>query len=406
MRSTFAKVAVQFGILAIAACSRTPLDPAGGGGWSDGDTGGAVGGGTGGSVTVASGGRANTGGSFPMGGNATAATAGGRPATGATGGRPNVGGSGGGGLGGGSGGFAIASGGRGGSAGSMPNGGIPARGGSGGFGASAGGTPIMAGGGAGGIMIRLDGGFGGGGGGGGGMIRDGGFDVRDVGSDRVDALLTGGNFGKGGAMSSGGSPCPGLASNEELIDDLNDGDRFIARVNGRLGAWKDGDDGTPGGTMYPDPAATFTPTDTGDACWKYAAYIKGTGFTDGGANLSFGLGAPYDASRYTGLSFWAKSDIPAGQTIHVLFPDKDTDPDGGVCKTVGLLPERCYDHYGATVPITPGWNHYTVAFKDLLQGGWGRQATAFDPSTLFEVSFQIPSNATFALWFDDVAFTM
>jgi len=39
--------------------------------------------------------------------------------------------------------------------------------------------------------------------------------------------------GVGGSV--GGTTCPGLAPNEELIDDMNDGDRFIPQVNGRAG---------------------------------------------------------------------------------------------------------------------------------------------------------------------------
>jgi hypothetical protein len=73
---------------------------------------------------------------------------------------------------------------------------------------------------------------------------------------------------------------------------------------------------------------------------------------------------------------------------------------------MGTAAEQCYDHYGEYLPIEPGWRRYIIAFKDLAQSGWGRQGTAFDPSTLFEVFFQIPANATFALWVDDVAFTM
>jgi hypothetical protein len=210
----------------------------------------------------------------------------------------------------------------------------------------------------------------------------------------------------GSVVSSGGSSSSTtLASNEELIDDLNDNDRFLAKTNGRVGAWETSNDGTPGGSMYPDPKTTFAPSDTGDPNWKYAVYVKGSGFTNNGSNVSLGLGAPYDASKYTGISFWAKSD--AGSTYaRVLFPDKDTDLDAGLCTMNGPTSNMCYDHYGYRFSFTPGWNKYTIPFKSLTQDGWGRKGTGFDPSTLFEIIFQFPANATYAVWIDNLAFTM
>lgn len=381
MKSTIAMprswTACVLGTLFIAACARTPLDSGmGQAAQSESGTGGA---------SVAGSGGANVGGAGKGG------------ATFATGGAWNtleVLGSGGAaghlGSGGGSGG--IGTGGR--------RGGNVASGGTPGFAGNAGGTVTVARGGSGGTT-RFDGGLGGNAGGG----RDGSYDARDLGRDRTDTLATVGSGGRGGGTGSGGSAtCPATAGDEELIDDLNDGDRYLPRVNGRVGAWSDGNDHTPGGTMYPDPSTTFTPTDTGDACWQYAVYVKGTGFTDGGANFWFGLGAPYDASKYSGISFWAKSDAGT-QNLRALFPDKDTDPDAGLCKTAGNT-NQCYDHYGFRMTIAPGWNRYTVSFKNLTQDGWGRQGTAFDPSSLFQIFFQFPANATFALWLDNIAFTL
>jgi hypothetical protein len=240
-----------------------------------------------------------------------------------------------------------------------------------------------------------------------------------AGTTAVGGTTMGRSGGAGGAISSsrggttvigstvvstGGRPSPlPLESNEELIDDLNDGDRFVAKQGGRVGAWKTWDDGTPGGTMVPDPNTTFAPTDTGDPSAKYAVYVKGSGFTANGSTISLGLGAPYDASKYTGITFWAKND--AGSTYaRVQFPDKDTDVDAGLCKMSGPAADMCYDHYGYRISFDPGWNKYRVLFKDLTQDGWGHKGTAFDPSTLFEIIFQFPANATYAVWIDNLAF--
>jgi hypothetical protein len=268
----------------------------------------------------------------------------------------------------------------------------------GGHSTSSGGIP-NAGGSAGGSAgsIKVDGGFGGGGG---SSIKPDAY----VFPDGVGSIPeTGSTIKLDGALRTDAITCPGLASNEELIDDLNDGDRFIPMVNGRVGAWSDYHDASPSGKMFPDPSTGFVATDTGDVCRKFAAYVAGTGYVLGGASFSFGLGSPYDASKYTGISFWAKIDAGTSPGIRVAFPDKDTQPDGNICQ-----PGTCYNHYGYLInPLTTTWTKYTVSFSKLTQElGWGHLGTAFDPTTLYQVTFDIPVNATFGIWIDDVAFTM
>jgi hypothetical protein len=224
---------------------------------------------------------------------------------------------------------------------------------------------------------------------------------------------TGGTAGRGGAgggggiVSTGGTAgtggCLGLAPNEELIDDLNDGDRYIPSIKGRVGAWKANHDGSPNAKMYPD--GDFVPTQTGDACRKYAAYVYGGGYVDWGSDFLFGLGAPYDASKYTGITFWAKVDPGTLSVVRVTFPDKDTDPAGNLCSDTSTAgTNACYNHYGKRLTLSSTWMKYTVSFSDLTQGSWGRQAP-FDPATIYEVQFQIQAGSNFGIWVDDVAFT-
>ena len=249
--------------------------------------------------------------------------------------------------------------------------------------------------------------FGGSTGGRGGMVPLGGTVV----GGRGGTVPLGGTVvgGRGGTASTGGAggtaattSCPGLALNEELIDDMNDGDRFIPQVNGRAGAWKDSNDGTPGSTMFPNPAGPFTMTNTGDVCRKYAVYTYGGPFVDTGATVGFGIGGPYDASKYDGISFWAKIDS-GSYGLRVAFPDKDTSPDGGLCQG-SVAGNQCYDHYGYRITnLTTSWTKYTVYFNSLSQDGWGRSGGGFDRATIFEVQFQIPKNGTFGVWIDDVA---
>jgi hypothetical protein len=234
------------------------------------------------------------------------------------------------------------------------------------------------------------------------IIRDLGNDLRDTGRDS-----TGGAIGSGGAPGPDGGTCTGLAPNEELIDDLNDGDRFIPAVNGRSGAWFDSHDSSPNGKMSPDPRTGFAPTNTGDGCRKYASYVSGSGYVLDGAAFWFGLGSPYNASKYTGISFWGKIDPGTTSTIRVAFPDKDTFPDGNLCSTASNAGSNgCYNDYIYRVTLTDTWTKYTINFSQLAQDpGWGRLGNGFDPASLYQVVFRISANATFGFWIDDVAFT-
>jgi hypothetical protein len=255
-------------------------------------------------------------------------------------------------------------------------------------------------------LIKYDGGAGGAAG---RIFPDGGFGGSGgvVGRDGGDARPIGTDAGDGGPVTTDVMTCQGLASNEELIDNLNDGDRFIPSVSGRAGAWSDSHDSSPSGKMFPDPTTGFVASDSGDACRKFAAYTYGSGYVLWGANLWVGLGGPYNASNYNGISFWAKIDTGTSAVVRVAFPDKDTQPDGNVCQTsVSSGSTACYDHYGYRETLTSTWTKYTISFSQLAQENWGHAGTAFDPSSLYEILFQIPVGANFGVWIDDIAFTM
>jgi hypothetical protein len=157
--------------------------------------------------------------------------------------------------------------------------------------------------------------------------------------------------------------------------------------------------------MFPDPAGLFTMTNTGDPCRKYAAYVYGGPFVDGNPVFFFGIGGPYNASKYNGISFWAKIDSGTTSGLRVAFPDKDTQIDGALCQASGTGTNLCWDHYGKRINLTTTWTKYSVSFSSLTQDGWGRAGAGFDPSTIYEVQFQIPVNTKFGIWIDDVALT-
>ncbi len=257
----------------------------------------------------------------------------------------------------------------------------------------------------------------------GGSITAGG--IQGTGGTQAAGGTTAGSggFGTGGTSSVGGSPvtggspstggssaCPSyLLPNEELIDDMDDGTAAIPQVNGRRGAWSDYLNDTSGAFMVPDPSVAFYVTDTGDICRKYAVYVYGQTSTDpgAGAQVGFSLGSPYNASAYTGLSFWAKIDANTGTPLRVTFPDGDTDPRGAVCQTNTTDPTlTCWDDWGLRLSLTATWTKYTVPFSSLTQDTWGYQAQQFDPKTLYSVQFEIGDTDTFGIWIDSVAFTL
>ncbi len=78
---------------------------------------------------------------------------------------------------------------------------------------------------------------------------------------------------------------------------------------------------------------------------------------------------PYDASAYTGVSFWAKLGSGSQKTLRLKVPDINTDPDGHVCTEClttwcGFDPDRDVDEV-----------HDSVR-QDVSDGRLGRPAQA------------------------------
>jgi len=227
----------------------------------------------------------------------------------------------------------------------------------------------------------------------------------------------GGTFGKGGAAGAAGSigagggivgcrsgaaamGCPNLPlANEDVVDNMNDGDPFIPPINGRAGAWVSYHDATPNAKMFPD--GLFVMSETGDACRCSAARATGGIYTIWGSGFSVGLGGPYNASAYRGVSFWARST--AGPTvIRVALPDINTDPSGGRCDPTGGA-MGCFDHWGSRIMLGTDWIKVTIPFSSLSQELWGNLAPAFRADAVYSIQFNISVGSLFDLWVDDVA---
>jgi hypothetical protein len=198
-------------------------------------------------------------------------------------------------------------------------------------------------------------------------------------------------------IDAGPPPC-GL-----VLDDLESGDGNIIRCPGRNGSWYTANDGRPG-TQVPGPTDKFLPVQPGYNS-NYCAHTSGNGFTSGGAQMGFsfatgptGARVQYDLSTYTGITFWAKSATPF--KMYVNFPDRNTDPAGGVCKPGGII---CNDTYGKGMPIGTSWSLTTLPFSMLSTDGPGAPG-GFDKVHVYAIEFHAsPTEMPFEFWVDDVA---
>jgi len=185
------------------------------------------------------------------------------------------------------------------------------------------------------------------------------------------------------------------------IDDLEDNNSQILPSEGRGGYWYTYSDNV--GTAV-SPEDEFVPSAGGASGSARAARISGkTGdHKNVWAGMAFPLTnpkGPYDASKYKGISFWARRGDKSTPFVYLRVPDVNTTPDGGVCK-------ECFNDFGANVELTPLWRKYTFSFDMLKQErGWGEPRPHIAPSKIYELQWQIKTrNVDFDVWIDDIRF--
>jgi hypothetical protein len=232
-------------------------------------------------------------------------------------------------------------------------------------------------------------------------------------SSAVAAACLAAGVALGGCKSGGGSPVDGGPSAncptaDELISDFEN-DNSLAPVGGRQGGWY----------TYGDDVGMFFKSsgyDIGEGNPNCSAtgslHVKGTGFAMWGAATGvdwkprpgdgdggYGEKMTYDASAYRGISFWAKVGPKSIKKMRVNFPDIDTHPDLGSCKT-------CWNHFMKEVELTTDWQEYQISFKELAQrAGWGEpRPKSVQPNQLYALTFAMEGGGDFELWVDDVKF--
>jgi hypothetical protein len=206
---------------------------------------------------------------------------------------------------------------------------------------------------------------------------------------------------------SGGPPPP---CTQPLIDDMEHADGSILSNCNRVGFWFTFNDATTSATQTPAQGANFLPSlipNGGRGSSTHAAHTTGSGFTVWGAGMGFDLNdqggsstkQTYDASNFTGFTFWVMAGQGGATTVRFNVPTKATDPAGNLCSPAA----KCNDHFGTTVQLTMSWTQVTINFSQLQQLGWGTPAT-FQASQVYGVEFQFDPNKTFDLWVDDISF--
>lgn len=190
---------------------------------------------------------------------------------------------------------------------------------------------------------------------------------------------------------------PKACGPEAMIEDAEDGDTRINVQSGRGGYWYTFND-PEGSTVLPSP---FKVSEPGRAGSKHAPRMHGLMAGSGPsiyAGIAFTLTdprGPFDGSRYSGISFWAKG--PA----HIRFevPDGNTTPEGGVCKD-------CYNDFGIELALTDKWERYTIPFEWLTQrSGWGEPFPGIARDRLFALEWQFGTPARdYDVWLDDITF--
>lgn len=208
------------------------------------------------------------------------------------------------------------------------------------------------------------------------------------------------------STTPGGSTEPIACTDAAVIEDGENNDHQVivhAERNGYIYTFRGGDT-----KVEPTAGAdggVFTMSLGGANGSQYAARMHGTVGADEGAfaGLGFNFTEPqvgFDASKYEGISFFARRGPDSTGSVRLKLPDRNTFPAAGECT-------ECFNDFGADLELSDEWQHYVFRFEQLAQlPGWGAPRPArVDASTLYGLQFQVTgAGNTFDVWIDDVAF--
>jgi len=167
----------------------------------------------------------------------------------------------------------------------------------------------------------------------------------------------------------------------------------------------------PSPSYFADPLPADRIGNGGRCASRFAMHVQAGSFSDFGGQLGVQLGQPFDATRYDGVSFWARMAPGSTQTAKLTVSDKYTDTKyNETLATPFCNPntdkvnyrEGC-DKYGAFVVMSPNWRFFRLRFDELRQKGFGKPAPPLDVTGIrsIEIDYGVGS---WDFWIDDVAF--
>ena len=213
-----------------------------------------------------------------------------------------------------------------------------------------------------------------------------------------------------------GCPYPAGNGTNDTISDLESGNTLFKPAKaGAAGYWDLSRDASQG-TLSPTSSATLLPVDGGADGSSKALHITGKNLTGWGAALAAMLsnGCPFDASKYGGISFYAKgtsSVLEGANQLIVLVGNPEYVPktSGGFCDPVAGDP-RCYARHRVGIELSPGWKQYIIAWEDLQAASFGNPLP-FAPNRVRDIVFSADGPAkptdpatSFDFWIDQLAF--
>jgi hypothetical protein len=206
-----------------------------------------------------------------------------------------------------------------------------------------------------------------------------------------------------GGVETGGAGTGGSATRTyDMIDDMEDGDKRVLQGTGRDGWWyTTGDGSSPSAAISEEPISAIPGGRDGSL---FSARALGQGFTVwAGFGLFFGQATDtnllYDASAWTGISFWIRSGAGTLNT-QIMVGDASSDDRGGICN---LRQGTCYNAFSSFVTARNDWTYVELPFADLARHPYGLTET-FDSSRVGGVYIGLPTNQSFDVWIDDLAF--
>lgn len=184
-----------------------------------------------------------------------------------------------------------------------------------------------------------------------------------------------------------------------LIDDLEDRNSQL-KMPTYDGYWYTAADTMDGdGMVVPAPGDEIegvTELDEPRDGSAYAMHFSGDWDGGWGAAIGFSFASTdeaIDASSYTGISFWVRTD-EAGTEVKLQF------------LLTGVTDGADYEYLLSDLEtLDANWQQMSVHFDDAAQPSWTEDPMSFDPRTLYKIQFQFAEGqGPFDLWIDDIWF--